>query len=109
MDAMFELLMTEWLTFALLVISLIFIVYGALIYRRVWTPIGAKVLVEEEFIEEWCRSEGMVKLLWGIDIAFYAMYNAKIFLSYLWLGCFLVLTVYNIYMGYKNNQKYMKN
>lgn len=99
----------EWVTFALLVISLIFVVYGALVYRRIWTPIGAKVLVEPEFIEEWCKSEGMTKIMWGVDIAFYAMYNAKVFLPYLWLGLFLVLTVYNIYKGYLNNQKYMKN
>ena len=109
MEQLLGLLLTEWLTFALYVISIIFIIYGALVFKRKWTPLSAKVLVEEEFLEEWCKSEGKVRMLWGLDIALFAMYNSKAFLPYLWLGLFLVLTVYNIYLGYLNNRKYMKN
>lgn len=101
--------MSMWVPFALMVISVVFVIYGALIYKRKWTPLGAKVLVEKEFIEEWCKSEGKTKMLWGICLAFFAMYYAGILIPILWLGIAIALAVYNIYQGYVNNQKYMKN
>ena len=48
----------QWLPFALSVVSVIFVIYGTLILKRKWTPIGAKVLVEPEHLEAWCKNEG---------------------------------------------------
>ncbi len=100
--------LNQWLPIALVIVGVIFVVYGALIANGKWTPIGAKVLVEPEFLPAWCKSEGKIKMLWGIDLAFAALYFTN-FLSILWAGCFIVLAVYCTYLGYKNNQKYMKN
>ena len=91
-----------------MVVSLGFLIYGALVYKGIYTPIGSKFMVEDENRDAWCKSEGFTKILWGIDVAFLTMYLAGGFLPYLWLGCFLVLTIYIIILAYKNNQKYMK-
>lgn len=91
-----------------LVLSLGFLIYGGLVISRTFTPLGAKILVEEEDQEKWCRTEGYTKILWGLDLAFFAMYLQGAFLPVLWLGCFLVMTIYIIYLSYRNNQRYMK-
>ncbi len=101
--------LNQWLPIALAVVSVVFFVYGALIAAGKWTPIGAKVLVEPEFIKEWCKSEGKTKMIWGVDMAFAALYFTNFLLPILWAACFVVLAVYCTYLGYKNNQKYMKN
>ncbi len=99
----------QWLPFALSVVSIIFIIYGTLIKNRKWTPLGAKVLVDPENIEAWCKSEGKTKILWGIDIMFGALYYANFLIPILWAGCFIAMAIYCIYLGYENNRKYMKN
>lgn len=89
-------------------VSLGFLIYGGLVYRGIYTPVSSKILIEDENRKEWCKNEGFTKILWGIDVAFLAMYFAGVLLPYLWLGCFLVLTIYIIIIAYKNNEKYMK-
>lgn len=51
---------------------------------------------------------GLTKILWGLDLAVFAMYYEKIFLPTLCLVIFLGLTLYTIYITYKNNEKYLK-
>lgn len=96
-------------TVFLMIVSACFLIYGGLVASGRFTPITSKLLVEEdEDREKWCKTEGVAKILWGLDIAFFAMYYQGIFLKYLWLVCFLALTLYIILLAYKNNQKYMK-
>lgn len=55
-----------------------------------------------------CHTEGVTKMLWGLDLAFFVMYRCSVFPAVLWLAAFLVLTVVIIIMAYKNNGKYLK-
>ena len=77
------------------VCSIGFLIYGAL-------------LVEDEERAKWCHTEGVTKMLWGLDLAFLVMYLCRVFPAFLWLGLFLVLTIVIIIMAYKNNGKYLK-
>ena len=86
----------------LLIISLGLLIYGALV------PIRSKILIEDEGRAAWCKVEGFTKILWGLDLAVFAMYYEKIFLPTLCLVIFLGLTLYTIYITYKNNEKYLK-
>jgi len=65
-------------------------------------------LVEDEERAKWCHTEGVTKMLWGLDLAFLVMYLCRVFPAFLWLGLFLVLTIVIIIMAYKNNGKYLK-
>ena len=67
-----------------------------------------KILVEDEERAKWCHTEGVTKMLWGLDLAFFVMYRCSVFPAVLWLAAFLVLTVVIIIMAYKNNGKYLK-
>ncbi len=107
-DAIFNWIFDNWVVFALLVVSVIFEIYGLLLYCNRWTPIKAKIIIEEAFLKKWCKETGVVDMIWGVDVALYAMYHAKVAMPYLWLAMFLALTVYCIYRGYMINQKYRK-
>ena len=78
------------------------------IFIAVFTPISSKILVEDEERAKWCHTEGVTKMLWGLDLAFFVMYRCSVFPAVLWLAAFLVLTVVIIIMAYKNNGKYLK-
>ena len=91
-----------------LIISLCFLIYGGLVTSGIYTPIGSKILIEDEDRRAWCKTEGYTKILWGLDLAFLAMYLQGAFLPLLWQICFLVMTVYIIIIAYKNNRKYLK-
>ena len=67
-----------------------------------------QILVEDEERAKWCHTEGVTKMLWGLDLAFFVMYRCSVFPAVLWLAAFLVLTVVIIIMAYKNNGKYLK-
>ena len=69
---------------------------------------SSKILVEDEERAKWCHTEGVTKMLWGLDLAFFVMYRCSVFPAVLWLAAFLVLTVVIIIMAYKNNGKYLK-
>ena len=73
--------------------------FGTIQYHR-----GGKI--EER--AKWCHTEGVTKMLWGLDLAFLVMYLCRVFPAFLWLGLFLVLTIVIIIMAYKNNGKYLK-
>jgi len=92
----------------LFIVSAILLVYGALVFSGIHTPIRAKVMIEEEFRAKWSKTEGAIRMLWGLDIAVFALYYQRTFPAPLWLVCFLALTFYTVYITYKNNQKYMK-
>ena len=89
------------------VCSIGFLIYGALVVSGIYTPISSKILVEDEERAKWCHTEGVTKMLWGLDLAFLVMYLCRVFPAFLWLGLFLVLTIV-IIMAYKNNGKYLK-
>ena len=90
------------------VCSIGFLIYGALVVSGIYTPISSKILVEDEERAKWCHTEGVTKMLWGLDLAFLALYFQQVFLPVVWQALFLILTVYIIILAYKNNQKYMK-
>lgn len=90
------------------VCSIGFLIYGALVVSGIYTPISSKILVEDEERAKWCHTEGVTKMLWGLDLAFLVMYLCRVFPAFLWLGLFLVLTIVIIIMAYKNNGKYLK-
>lgn len=90
------------------VCSIGFLAYGALVVCGVYTPISSKLLVEDEERAKWCHTEGVTKMLWGLDLAFFVMYLCRVFPVVLWLAAFLVLTVVIIIMAYRNNGKYLK-
>jgi len=92
----------------LFVVSAILLVYGALVASGIHKPIRSKIMIEDEFRDKWCRKEGVIKILWGLDIAVFAMYYQKAFPTILWFVGFIALTLYTIYITYVNNQKYMK-
>ena len=90
------------------VCSIGFLIYGALVVSGIYTPISSKILVEDEERAKWCHTEGVTKMLWGLELAFLVMYLCRVFPAFLWLGLFLVLTIVIIIMAYKNNGKYLK-
>lgn len=90
------------------ILSVLFLLYGGLVASGRLVPPTSKLLIEDEERGAWCKMEGYTKILWGLDLAFLAIYLQKIFIPYLWLGLFLVLTVYIIVITYKNNLKHMK-
>ena len=92
----------------LVLCSIGFLIYGALVVSGIYTPISSKILVEDEERAKWCHTEGVTKMLWGLDLAFFVMYRCSVFPAVLWLAAFLVLTVVIIIMAYKNNGKYLK-
>lgn len=92
----------------LFVVSVILLIYGALVASGKHTPIRSKIMIEDEFRAQWCKVEGVIKMLWGLDIAVFAMYYQGTFPAVLWLIGFIALTLYTIAITYKNNQKYMK-
>ena len=94
--------------FLLSICSIGFLIYGALVVSGIYTPISSKILVEDEERAKWCHTEGVTKMLWGLDLAFFVMYRCHVFPAILWLAAFLVLTVVIIIMAYKNNGKYLK-
>lgn len=94
--------------YVLMIISVVVVIYGALIYKRLHTPYMAKATVEEEFINEWCKTEGISKMLLGIDFACLALYVSETFLKYPGLIAAIVLAVYITKMRYDNNAKYLK-
>lgn len=95
-------------TLILTVISVICVIYGALIFKRYHTPFTAKVTVKEECIDDWCRTEGITRMLLGIDIAFLAMYTSGGAFAKLALLAFAALMLYISLIRYKNNEKYFK-
>lgn len=100
--------MGDMIVVILFVLSVIFMIYGAMIYMRMHTPYVAKVTVKKEFVDAWCRTEGISRMLLGVDVTFLAMYYARMTPVILWIGCFIAVTIYIIIMRYNNNQKYMK-
>ena len=94
--------------FVLMAISVIVVIYGALIYKRLHTPYMAKATVEEEFIDAWCKTEGITKMLLGIDFALLALYVSETFLKYPGLIAAIALGVYITKLRYDNNAKYLK-
>lgn len=49
------------------VCSIGFLIYGALVVSGIYTPISSKILVEDEERAKWCHTEGVTKMLWGLD------------------------------------------
>lgn len=89
-------------------VSLIFLAYGALVFSGIFVPITSKILIEDDERAAWCKTEGLTKIYWGVDLSFLTVYLQGTFLPYLWLGLFLVFTIYIIIITYKNNLKHMK-
>ncbi len=94
--------------YILMAISVIVVIYGWLIYKRMHTPYIAKATVEEEFINDWCKTEGITKMLLGIDFALIALYLSETFLKYPGLIGAIALGVYITKLRYDNNAKYLK-
>lgn len=91
-----------------LIMSVCFLAYGALIVSGLVTPLRSKIMVDIENRKQWCKAEGVIRLLWGLDMALLAMYLHGSFLPTVCLICFVCLTLYIIAITYKNNLKYMK-
>ena len=68
------------------VCSIGFLIYGALVVSGIYTPISSKILVEDEERAKWCHTEGVTKMLWGLDLAFFVMYRCSVFPAVLWLA-----------------------
>ena len=49
------------------VCSIGFLIYGALVVSGIYTPISSKILVEDEERAKWCHTEGVTKMLWGLQ------------------------------------------
>lgn len=94
--------------FVLMAISVVMAIYGWLIYKRFHTPYMAKATVEEEFIDAWCKTEGITKILLGADIALLTFYFSETFLKYIGIGAAIILAVYITKLRYDNNAKYLK-
>lgn len=94
--------------YLLMAISVLVVIYGWLIYKRKHTPYMAKATVEEEFINEWCKTEGITKMLLGIDFALISLYVTESFLKYPGLIGAIVLSIYITKLRYDNNAKYLK-
>lgn len=91
-----------------IIVCVSFLIYGLLVMTGIYTPIRSKVMVEEENRKSWCKVEGFIRVLWGLDAGLFALYYSGTFPKALWLAAFAVLAVYTISITYKNNQKYMK-
>lgn len=94
--------------YLILGISVCMAIYGWLIYKRFHTPFIAKATVEEEFINEWCKTEGITKILLGVDIAFLTLYFTESFLKYVGIAAAIALGAYITKLRYDNNAKYLK-
>ena len=55
------------------VCSIGFLIYGALVVSGIYTPISSKILVEDEERAKWCHTEGVTKMLWGLDLMAWAV------------------------------------
>lgn len=91
-----------------LFVSLCLFVYGILVTSGKHVPFRAKIMIEDENLRRWCQAEGFTKILWGLDLTFFAMYYQGKLFPKLWLAGVIVITIYTILITYKNNQKYMK-
>ena len=89
--------------FLLSVCSIGFLIYGALVVSGIYTPISSKILVEDEERAKWCHTEGVTKMLWGLDLAFLVMYLCRVFPAKIHYQKRKI-----IIMAYKNNGKYLK-
>jgi len=94
--------------YLILGISACIAIYGWLIYKRFHTPFMAKATVEEEFMDAWCKTEGVTKMLLGLDIACLTLYFSDSFLKYVGIGAAIALGVYITKLRYDNNAKYLK-
>ena len=97
------------------VCSIGFLIYGALVVSGIYTPISSKILVEDEERAKWCHTEGVTKMLWGLDLAFFVMYRCKYLASATSCSSAIVITraaaivtLVILIMAYKNNGKYLK-
>jgi len=96
-------------TIVLLVVSVICLIYGALIYRGSHTPNIAKVATKEGHLDAWCQTEGVARMLLGIDVSFLAVYTAGLgIVSTIGLVIFIAMAVYISMIRYNNNQKHFK-
>lgn len=89
-------------------LSVCMAIYGWLIFKRFHTPFMAKATVEEEFINEWCKTEGITKMLLGVDIALLTLYFSETFLKYVGIVAAIALGAYITKLRYDNNAKYLK-
>lgn len=92
----------------LMVISLGCVIYGALIFKRLHTPYIAKTSVKDGHMEAWCKTEGIARMLLGIDISFLAMYNMGGVMARAGLFLFVMMMVFITSMRYKNNGDHFK-
>ena len=94
--------------YVLMLISVIVVIYGALVFKRMHTPYMAKATVQEEFMNEWCKTEGITKMLLGIDFACLGLYVSETFLKWPGLIAAIALGIYITKLRYDNNAKYLK-
>lgn len=96
-------------TIILTVVSVICLIYGALIYRGSHTPYSAKITVKEGHLDAWCQTEGVARMLLGIDVSFLAVYTAGLgVISTIGLVVFVAMAIYISMIRYNNNQKHFK-
>lgn len=96
------------LFYLFMLLSVGFIAYGALVFKRFHTPFMAKATVEPEYLDAWCKTEGFTKMLLGIDFAFIALYVSETVLKYPGLIAAVAISLYIVKLRYDNNAKYMK-
>lgn len=94
--------------YVFMLLSIVFVAYGALVYKRFHTPFMAKATVEPEYLDAWCKTEGFTKMLLGIDLACIALYVSETALKYPGLIAAAVLSLYIVKLRYDNNARYMK-
>ena len=94
--------------YILMAISIGMVIYGAAIFKQIHVPFSAKQTVEPEFLTPWCKTEGVSRMLLGIDISLLAMYMVESPLKYPALVAAIVLAVYITKIRYNNNAKYLK-
>lgn len=92
----------------LMVISLASVVYGALVFKGMHTPYIARTSVKEGHMDAWCRTEGIARMLLGIDVSFLAMYNMGGVMARAGLFLFVMMMVFITSMRYKNNEDHFK-
>lgn len=92
----------------LMVVSLGSVIYGALIFTGRHTPYIAKTSVKDGHMEAWCKTEGIARMLLGIDVSFLAMYNMGGIMGRAGLFLFVMMMVFITSMRYKNNGDHFK-
>ena len=85
---------------------------GALMLYGKYVPVTARTAIEDENDKRaWCRENGIINIVWGVDFAFYAtgtLLEVGKVLGLLWLIIAVAVGIVCCVATYKGNQKYFQ-